>query len=314
MEKENSELYDKYGRLQEAKIKIEAQLDVLQDQLQHDEIEKQNLTRVFPKLHESITQIERYCRMSETLRTQQTLKKINSLMREQNDHDRNPIFMRRRNFRTQPGERSRESMLSMLSDNSSMADCSTADEELTRSTSHTCEINSPLVTSSDKTQAFSDAVGKSPPVRRERLSSFIPIHGNKETETTTLIPQEISATKAQNRSPKRDTADSLKETHQNGGHYRSESSPSTSFTKQRSNTHPKKGRNNSVSGYTMSISTRHVRSQSVKNGSRHGVEHASPLPLQHLRDDSELLAKLDKRRQKLESQSNPPEQHQACSP
>ena len=115
------ELDKEYQLLYNAKIKIETQLDTLQDQLQREERERQNLTSTFivPKLQEVITLIESHNRALEPSGAQQTLKRMNGLMHEQARRD-----VPRRKFCNSFGY----SMLSLFSDTSSVVDIAGGEE------------------------------------------------------------------------------------------------------------------------------------------------------------------------------------------
>ena len=108
------DLDKEYHLLYNAKIKIETQLETLQDQLQREERERQNLssTLIVPKLQEVITLIEMRNRATEPSGAQQTLKRMSDLMHEQVKPD-----VPRRKFHSSFGY----SMLSLFSDTSSVA-------------------------------------------------------------------------------------------------------------------------------------------------------------------------------------------------
>ena len=140
MYKHNSELKDQlselekdYQQLQEAKIKVEGQLDILQDQLQQEEAEKQGLKQVVPHLQQAIILIETSCRPESAIGTsgaQRTLNRISDLIHEQGKHDKFPTVIKRRHLRIHPSDISkRDSALSTFSDTSSVTESSLADED-----------------------------------------------------------------------------------------------------------------------------------------------------------------------------------------
>ena len=143
LEKFNSELKEQlieqdkeYRRLYEAKIKIEGQLEILNDQLNQ---EKESLKQVVPQLQEAMALIERSCyRATSAISvsgTQQTLNRITGLMQEQGKPDKRPTVLMRRHIRVYPSDSSkRDSTLSIFSDTSSVTENSSlADEDLSRS-------------------------------------------------------------------------------------------------------------------------------------------------------------------------------------
>ena len=130
------DLDKEYHLLYNAKIKIETQLEMLQDQLQREERERQNLSSTFivPKLQEVITLIESRNRPTEPSGAQQTLKRMSDLMHEQVRPD-----VPRRKFHSSFGY----SMLSLFSDTSSVA----GEEETARQNATASDTNSiPAIT------------------------------------------------------------------------------------------------------------------------------------------------------------------------
>ena len=160
MHKQNSELKDQltdYQRKLEARIKIEGQLEILQDQLQHEEAEKQRLKRIIPHLQEAAVLIEASCRTELAVGTsgaQQTLSRINDLIHEQGKHEKflNQSVVNRRPYLHAVDASKRDSALSNFSDISSVTESSLADEDqYSDSASHpeknrlSTELNKPVV-------------------------------------------------------------------------------------------------------------------------------------------------------------------------
>lgn len=138
MHKQNSELKDQlsdYQRQLEAKIKIEGQLEILQDQLQQEEADKQHLKRIIPHLREAAMLIEGSCRTESATGTsgaQQTLSRINDLIHEQGKHEKYQTDVKRRHFLLTPNPieaSKRDSALSTFSDISSVTESSLTDED-----------------------------------------------------------------------------------------------------------------------------------------------------------------------------------------
>ena len=161
MHKQNSELRDQltnYQRQLEAKIKIEGQLEILQDQLQQEEAEKQRLKRIIPHLQEAAVLIEASCRTELAVGTsgaQQTLSRINDLIHEQGKHKKFPTTVNRRHYLLTPhpvDASKRDSALSTFSDISSVTESSFTDEDrYSDSASHpektklSTDLNKPVV-------------------------------------------------------------------------------------------------------------------------------------------------------------------------
>jgi hypothetical protein len=138
MHKQNSEFKDQladYQRQLEAKIKIEGQLEILQDQLQQEEADKQHLKRIIPHLREAAMLIEGSCRTESATGTsgaQQTLSRINDLIHEQGKHEKYQTAVKRRHYLLTPNPidaSKRDSALSTFSDISSVTESSLVDED-----------------------------------------------------------------------------------------------------------------------------------------------------------------------------------------
>lgn len=279
--------------MRDTNIKIEAQLDVLQDQLKQEENDRENLRQAVPKLQEAVTLIERNCRAAETSGAQQTLKRISNQIHEQNKREKNQIlFTRQRNY-------DRESMLSMLSDTSSIAESSIPGEEMTRSGGNSCEITLPHQTNSEKMRVTSDTAQPAGSGRQRSNTIALmtaPRHLKEQDDRADQSPPSWSTAVE---GPSLGGNQDSKGEHQ--GHIRSESSlgsTSVQKIKQRSNSHPRKGRHYSVSE-SMGLSTKSQggRSQSLKNSTR-STEQANL----HAHLKGELQIVLDERRKKVESQ------------
>ena len=311
------ELDKDYHQLQEAKTKIEGQLEILQDQLQQEEVERQNLTRFVPKLQEVITLIESNRRTAGTFGAQQTLKRINNLVYEQKGCEKNSTVMKRRHIRLHPSEASRDSMLSMFSDTSSIAESFNVDEEVTQSSSG--NDTTALQTSPEKNRSSLDTSSKPGTVTsslhrsKTQTQQIVKNADHVETSeaplptvTVTIKGQILKATPTHTQE-QQDMTEPMKEVPQ--GHIRSESSPLTSewSTKsQRSNTHPRNTRHRSASDIAGN-STKQGRSQSFNRSGRLQLrEPTSPTGSgQAYLQSVELFTALDKRRKKLESQNEP---------
>ena len=158
MYKQNSELKDQltdYQRKLEARIKIEGQLEILQDQLQQEEAEKQRLKRIIPHLREAAVLIEASCRTELAVGTsgaQQTLSRINDLIHEQGKHEKFQSVVKRRQYLHPVDASKRDSALSNFSDVSSVTESSLADDDqYSDSASHpeknrlSTDLNKPVV-------------------------------------------------------------------------------------------------------------------------------------------------------------------------
>lgn len=288
------ELEKDLNQLQEAKIQIETHLTTLQDQFKREELERKDLTRLVPQLQEASTLIERYSHVVEVSGAQQTLKRINNLMHDQTKY---LTVVRSRN---RP-----ESMLSILSDTSSIAESYTAEEEVTQNTG---------ISNSEKNKVAigiaSQPVPTSSSSRHTCVSTTSP-QGIVNTEDT-VTPAKVSVSIPGSRTSQKVgmMSESMKESSRR--HVYSESTSSTSDPKtiQRANTHPKKSRHHSVSSVAENLA-KQGRSQSFKHD--HTVkEHVSPGPMgpqTYLTGNQELQSKLNKRRKEIESQSESSEQH-----
>ena len=265
-----------------------------------------------PKLQEAITLIERGNRGMEPVGMQQALKRIGNLMTEQN---KTPTVMRRRNIRIPPSEASRDSILSMFSDTSSVADSYAAEEETSRSSGNTkadetgATVQTSISQSHLQNKTSSEVISKSEPLvtskHRPKISDKRTV-GSVEEEPANQISTGITANEEGKSnhivtpSKSQDVIKSMKEVPQ--GYIRQKSSDPS--IKQRSNTHPRKAtRHHSVSG----ISENPIklgRSQSFRHGDRFR-ETLSPQQSQlYLQEDDELQLKLAERRKKLNLQSS----------
>lgn len=301
--------------MQEAKTKIEAHFETLLDQVKQQELERQTLMGAVPKLQEAITLIERGNKGMEPSGMHQTLKRIGNLITEQTKRDKTPTVMRQRNIRIPQSETSRDSVLSMFSDTSSVADNCAPEEEINRSSGNakTDETSVSVQTSisqSDLTnKTSSEVINKSEPLviskHRPKISNKKTV-GSTELEPVTQISTETTANEAAEPNQiftpikSQDVIKSMKEVPQ--GHVRQKSSDSS--TKQRSNTHPRNAtRHHSVSGISEN-STKQGRSQSFKHGDRFR-ETLSPQRSQpYLQENDELQLKLAEQRKKLDLQSS----------
>ena len=310
LEKFNTELKEQlieldkdYRQLLEAKIKVEGQLEILQDQLQQEETEKQNLKGVIPHLQEAIAQIESSCRAASATGTsgaQQTLKRIRDLLQEQIKYEKFPTVIKRRHIRVRPSDGSRDSILSMFSDTSSVAESPIADEDtiLTapeRSRPST-DIGKPVISDLHRSMTQSQ---KSQP----NVSSTKYVEPTEPSTETATIKESCVAIQSQQHDLTKPSKESLQ------GHIRSESmdTAANKNTKYYSNVHPRKARHNSESD----VSLKQGRSQSF----RHGVRKEPNSQIRYraqthgLTQGDELSAILNKRREKLESESEDSKQY-----
>ena len=270
-----------------------------------------------PKLQEAIALVERGGRGMESSGMQQTLKRIGNLMTEQSKRDKTPTVMRRRNIRIPPPEASRDSILSMFSDTSSVADSYATEEEASKNSGNAkadetnATVQTPISQSHLQNKTISEAISKSESLvistRRPKPSDKKTVDNIEEEHVTQISrgttvneggePNQVltpGPVKSQN------VVKSTNEVPQ--GHVRQKSSDSS--TKQRSNTHPRKAtRHHSVSGISESW-TKQGRSQSFKYGDRFR-ETLSPQRSQPcLQEDEELQLKLAEQRKKLDLQSS----------
>ena len=199
MHKQNSELKDQltesekdYQQLQMAKIKIEGQLDILQDQLLQEEAERRHLKQIVPHLQEAISLIEVNCRAESPVGTsgaQRTLSRINDLIHEQGNNEK---VVKRRHRLTHPSDDSkRNSALSTFSDISSVTESADEDRH-SDSTSYTernrlgTDLNKPVV--SDLRRYVTQNQIKS-------KSSMTTINQNEPLEQTEVVStQNLSST------------------------------------------------------------------------------------------------------------------------
>ena len=306
------ELDKDYRQLQEAKTKIEAHFETLVDQVKQQETERQTLMGAVPKLQEAIVLIERCNRGTECFGMHQTLKRIGSLMNDQIKRDKIPTVMRRRNIRIPPAEASRDSILSMFSDTSSVADSCVAEEETNIRSSGNAKNDETTVTvqtsNSDlKTKTNSEAISKfaplvtggyKPKTSDQKTVGSIQVDAVTQTSTETNTNATTEPNLVSTLVKSQDAIKSTKE--MSHGHVRQQSSDLS--TKQRSSTHPRKAtRHYSVS----EISTKHGRSQSFKDGDRFREIVSSQQSQSYLvQVGDELQLKLEKQRKKLDLQSS----------
>ena len=311
------ELDKDYRQLQESKTKIEAHFETLLDQVNQQETERQALMGAVPKLQEAIVLIERSNRGTESSGMHQTLKRIGNIMNDQTKRDKNPTVMRRRNIRIPPAEASRDSILSMFSDTSSVADSCGAEEEANIRSSGNAKndeatVRVPISNSDPRNKISSEATFKSatPITGRHRqktsdqktsdqktvesmeIEPVTQISTETNTNVTVIVEPNLMSTPVKSQ----DVIKSTKEMPH--GHVRQQSSDSS--TKQRSNTHPRKAtRHYSVS----ETSTKHGRSQSFKDGDRFREMFSLQRSQSYLQagDDHELQLKLAEQRKKLDS-------------
>ena len=252
--------------------------------MKREELERKDLTRLVPQLHEASTLIERYSRVVEVSGAQQTLKRINNLM-----HDQTKNLTAAVRSRNRP-----ESTLSILSDASSIAESYTAEEEVTQSTCiFTCNSEKNKVTKGTASQPVAGVSSS----RHTCVSTTGIIHATNTEDTVT--PTQMSAS-TPGSSQELTKESSLRHVH-------SESTPSMSDSRtiQRANTHPKKSRHHSVSNVAEN-SVKQGRSQSFK----HDYVSLGPMgPPPYLTCNQELQSKLNKQRKKIESQSESSERH-----
>ena len=258
-----------------------------------------------------ITLIESNRRTAGTFGAQQTLKRINNLVYEQKGCEKNSTVMKRRHIRLHPSEASRDSMLSMFSDTSSIAESFSVDEEVTQSSSG--NGMTVLQTNPEKNRSSSDTSGKPGTVTsrsKTQTQKIVKTADHVDTSeaplptvTATIKGQILKATPTHTQE-QQDMTEPMKGIPL--GHIRSGSSPLTSewSTKsQRSNTHPRNTRHHSASG---------IAGNSTKQGQCQSFNHSGRLQLtsppgsgQAYLQSVELFTVLSKRRKKLESQNEP---------
>lgn len=316
------ELNKDYHQLLEAKIKVEGQLEVLQDQLHEETAEKKNLKQIVPDLQRAISLIENSCRVSSATATsgaQQTLSRIRDLMREQSKYEKPTTVLKRRHIRVHPSDSSkRDSTLSMFSDTSSVAEGSLADEDVIQRHSSDSlsqvltpeqnrlgmDVTKPVVSDLHRSLTYSPTPFTNQPIIRRDINE--PSGHVQATENTIQAPKLMLAT-VQGHSNQ--SAQEIPHDHE---HVRSESSPtmdvfstSTSIKSyDQPNTNPRKTRHYSVP----EVPTIKGRSQSFRQESR-----AKPSPSQYRIQtdvrtqgdarDNELSAILSKIREKVDSES-----------
>ena len=213
MHKQNSELRDQltnYQRQLEAKIKIEGQLEILQDQLQQEEAEKQRLKRIIPHLQEAAVLIEASCRTELAVGTsgaQQTLSRINDLIHEQGKHEKFQSVVKRRHYFLTPypvDASKRDSALSNFSDVSSVTESSLADEDqYSDSASHpdknrlSTDLNKPVVSDLHRSMT------------QTHIKSKSSVYQNQPIEVTSTQNVTLSV-----QNQHRNVVESTKETHE----------------------------------------------------------------------------------------------------
>lgn len=289
------ELDKEYQLLYNAKIKIETQLDMLQDQLQREERERQNLTSTFivPKLQEVITLIESHNRALEPSGAQQTLKRMNGLMHEQARRD-----VPRRKFCNSFGY----SMLSLFSDTSSVVDMA-GEEETARQNGPNNDTNT-----IPATQHGTDS-DKSVPVTNVKKDKpmTIPAMGIVRGREYTERPADIEHLRVTPFQSQEDVT--AKEIPHKP--IRCDSTPASNWNKTRS-APVRKPRHHSVSGATEN-STKHTQedlSHSLKSGERRRKLTYPPVQgFQAYLQSDELQSKLEQQRKRIESSCKVIENH-----
>ena len=228
MQKHNSELKDQltesekdYQQLQVAKIKIEGQLDILQDQLLQEEAKKRHLKQIVPHLQEAIILIEANCRAESPMGTsgaQRTLSRISELIHEQGNNEK---VVKIRHHLAHPSDASkRDSALSTFSDISSVTE--SADEDrYSDSTSYPernrfgTDLNKPIISDLHRYVTQNQIKSK---------SSMTNINQNEPLEQTEAAStQNLSSTVFIVQNQQSNAMESTKETHEE--HTCSESSP-----------------------------------------------------------------------------------------
>lgn len=274
-----TELDKEYHLLYNAKIKLETQLETLQDQLQREDRERQHVTStiVVPKLQEVITLLERSNAVAEISGAQQTLKRMNDLMHEQTRHD-----VPRRKFRSQLGY----SMLSLFSDTSSVVDVA-GEEETARQNGATSDTNT-IPTPQNGTDPDKSTDTSMNPTKVKARSKEKP-HSPASKELLKTAPFQLQEDVT--------ASEQVKEVPQKS--IRSDSTPASHWSKSHS-APGRKLRHHSVSG--ASEKSHEDLSQSLKVGERKRKMTCPPISgSQAYRD--ELQSKLDKQLKKIESQS-----------
>ena len=288
------ELDKEYHLLYNAKIKIETQLETLQDQLQREERERQNLTSTFivPKLQEVIALIESHNRALEPSGAQQTLKRMNDLMHEQARHD-----VPRKKFLNSFGY----SMQSLFSDTSSMVDIAGEEETARQNGTYNDTNTIPATqhgTDSDKPVPICNAK-KDKPVTIPAMGI---VRGREHTETP-AVPN-LQADKEHLRvtpfQSQEDVPHKIKP-------IRCDSTPASDWNKTRS-APVRKPRHHSVSGATVN-STKHTH-EDLKAGERRKKLTYPPVQgSQAYLQSDELQSKLEQQRKRIESSCEVIENH-----
>ena len=265
------ELDKEYHHLYNAKVKIETQLETLQDQLQREERERQNLSSTFivPKLQEVIALIENRNRATEPSGAQQTLKRMSDLMHEQVRPE-----VPRRKFHSSFGY----SMLSLFSDTSSVAgEEETARQNVTCSDTITIPATHHGRNDSDKSVPIADTK-KDKPIT---TPAHTEIHNPQaDRERTPFQSQEDITTKERPHKP-----------------IRCDSTPESDWNKTRS-APARKPRHHSVSGATEN-STKPDLSHSFISGRK--LAYPTVKGSQAYLQGDELQSRLEQRRKRIEA-------------
>ena len=288
-----TELEKEYHLLYNAKIKLETQLETLQDMLHREEKERQNLTSmtVVPKLKEVITLIESNNKADEYSGAQQMLKKMNDLLHEQPRYD-----VPRRKFHNSFGY----SMLSLFSDTSSVVDIA-AEEETAR---HNGTANDSSTISA--TQNGENSNNSAPVVSNTKMDKPMPptkatIRSKTHAASHTAAGKEhVKITAFQSQVLEDITArEPLKELLPRT--FRSDSTPASDWNKTRS-APLRKPRHNSASGATESSTKQEDLSQRRR-------KLTCPPSQTYFQQSTELQSRLEQQRKKIESSCEIAENH-----
>ena len=287
-----------YNWLQEAKYKVEGQLEILQDQLQQEIAEKHNVKQVVPHLQEAIALIESSCRVTSAAGTsgaQQTLNRISDLMREQSKF---PTVLKRRHVRANLHDNSkRDSILSMFSDTSSVTESSLADEDAIQRQNIDCMSHLPTP---EQNKLSAD---NSKPVVSDlhRSLAYSPTTSKSQSYKKDMTGDPAEPVQAMERI--QECRQMLHETLHNHKHIHSESSPVMdisipgNYTKSKPETIPRKTRHNSEPDASIKGRSQSFR-QEPKAKPCGQLRRRTTQPAVH---GDELSAILSKRREKVES-------------
>ena len=318
MQRQNSELTERlcelekdHQQLQEAKIKVEGQLEILHDQLGQEESERKCLRQIVPHLQEAIISIETNCRRESPAGTsgaQQTLRRISDLIHNQGKGEKLPIVVKRGHHLIRSSDTSkRDSTLSTYSDTSSVTESSLADED--RATD-VIERNQPSTDFNRSAVIISD-LHKS--VTQNQMKSEPDVMNMNQNEPIAQTALEVAGIKESSSTVFTDRIQKMESsTESREGHTRSEYFPVNNRTR----TMPTKSYLSSRTKLRHSSESRVQMRQHQSQSSRPDTYQQRPLQAMnntlrtHTEDHNsqlfadELSVVLSKRREKIDSESS----------